>query len=288
LDIFQAGALGFIQGATEFLPVSSSGHLVLMGQLLGVTPESNLTFGIFLHLATALAVIIYFWKRFGGLVRVFFANPLRKLRRAEIPTGDRRLGRLLVGIILGTLPAVAIGLLLKDKIDAAFQSPELASWMLFVTAAILFSLKLFRRKSVADTTANTKENEAAEVSPAPVWWKALLIGLVQSFAILPGISRSGSTITAGIHLGEDQRQVAEFSFLLSLPAILGANLLEIGDVISSGDWLPLPVYLVGGLVAFGTAFAAIKIVMNTVSTGRFWLFGIWCIIAGVAGLILVG
>jgi len=285
LDLFQAGALGFIQGATEFLPVSSSGHLVLMGQLLGVTPESNLTFGIFLHLATALAVILYFWKRFGGLVRVFFANPLRKLRRAEIPDGDRRLGRLLIGIIIGTLPAVAIGLLLKDKIDAAFQSPELASWMLFVTAAILFSLKLFRRK---DGTTKSSEEPSAEISPAPVWWKALLIGLAQGLAILPGISRSGSTIAAGIHLKEDQKQVAEFSFLLSLPAILGANLLEIGDVISSGDWLPWPVYLVGGLVAFGTAFAAIKIVMKTVSSGRFWFFGIWCVIAGVAGLLLTG
>ncbi len=287
MDLFQAGALGFIQGATEFLPVSSSGHLVLMGELLGVTPESNLAFGIFLHLATALAVIIYFWRRFSGLVRVFFANPLRKLRRAEIPNDDRRLGRLLVGIIIGTLPAVAIGLLLKDKIDAAFQSPELASWMLFVTAAILFSLKLFRRKSEPGETSSPPDG-AADNSPAPVWWKALLIGLAQALAILPGISRSGSTIAAGIHLKEDQKQVAEFSFLLSLPAILGANILEIGDVISSGDWLPWPVYLVGGLVAFGTAFLAIKIVMKTVSTGRFWLFGIWCIIAGVAGLMMVG
>ncbi len=278
MNLIQAAALGFVQGATEFLPISSSGHLVIVGELLGVTPESNLVFGVFLHLATALAVLVYFGRRFLGLVRVFFVNPARKLRGRAIPEGDRRLGRLLVGIIIGTLPAVAVGLLLRGQIEEAFQAPRLAGWMLLVTALILFSLRLRRRE--------TAPVDREDAPPEPNWWRSLTIGFAQALAILPGISRSGATIAAGIHLDLEQRRAAEFSFLLSLPAILGANLLEVGDALALGNWLPWPVYLVGGLTAFVTALGAIKLVMKTVQTGRFWLFGFYCLAAGVATLLI--
>ncbi|MCK4594023.1 undecaprenyl-diphosphate phosphatase, partial [bacterium] len=124
-------------------------------------------------------------------------------------------------------------------------------------------------------------------SPAPPWWCALSVGFAQAVAILPGISRSGATIAAGIHLGEQQRRAAEFSFLLSLPAILGANLVEIGDVLARGLLLPWPVYLIGGLIAFVTALGAIKVVMRTVESGRFWLFGVYCAAAATVSLIIV-
>lgn len=280
MDLLQAVALGFVQGATEFLPVSSSGHLVLAGAVIGVEPDFNLAFGVFLHLATALAVLVYFAKRFLGLARVLFVNPVRFIGGRELPDGDRRLGRLLVGIVLGTLPAVAVGLLFRSQIDEAFRSPELAAGMLYVTAAVLFSL-LLRRRSRERVVTDT-----AEEPPAPAWWRALLVGAAQAVAILPGISRSGATIAAGIHLGEEQRHAAEFSFLLSLPAILGANLVEMGDVLASGEWLPWPVYLVGGLVAFLTGLAAIWLVMRTVRSGRFWLFGIYCAAVATVSLIL--
>jgi len=280
LDLLQAAALGFVQGATEFLPVSSSGHLVLTGALIGVEPDFNLAFGVFLHFATALAVLVYFAKRFVGLVRILFVNPVRWIGGKKIPDGDRRLGRLLVGIILGTLPAVAVGLLLKAQIDEAFRSPMLAAAMLYVTAAILFSLLLRKRDRVKAETVETTE------PPAPPFWRALLVGVAQAVAILPGISRSGATIVAGIHLGEEQRHAAEFSFLLSLPAILGANIVELGDVISSGTWLPWPVYLIGGATAFFTGLAAIWVVMRTVKSGRFWLFGIYCAVVATVSLIV--
>ncbi|OGD76874.1 MAG: hypothetical protein A2Y64_03325 [Candidatus Coatesbacteria bacterium RBG_13_66_14] len=280
MDLLQAAALGFVQGATEFLPVSSSGHLVLTGALLGVEPDFNLAFGVFLHLATALAVMVYFAKRFVGLARVLFTNPVRCIGGREIPDGDRRLGRLLVGIFIGTLPAVAVGLLFKAQIDEAFRSPTLAAGMLYVTAAILLSLLLRKRGRVKAETVETTG------PPAPPWWRALLVGTAQAVAVLPGISRSGATIVAGIHLGEEQRNAAEFSFLLSLPAILGANIIELGDVLSSGAWLPWPVYLVGGATAFITALAAIWVVMRTVRSGRFWLFGIYCAVAATVSLIV--
>ncbi|MCK4595048.1 undecaprenyl-diphosphatase, partial [bacterium] len=132
MNLLQAAALGFIQGATEFLPVSSSGHLVLTGALIGVEPDFNLAFGIFLHLATALAVVVYFYRRFGNLIRVLFANPARRFTGRAIPDGDKRLGRLLVGLIIGTLPAVVFGLLFKARIDEAFRSPRLSAVMLYV------------------------------------------------------------------------------------------------------------------------------------------------------------
>ncbi|MCX7021225.1 MAG: undecaprenyl-diphosphate phosphatase [bacterium] len=284
MDLLQAAALGLLQGATEFLPVSSSGHLVLAGALIGVEPDLILAFGVFLHFATMLAVLAYFAKRFVGLVRVLFVNPVRWIGKKEIPDGDRRLGRLLVGIIIGTLPAVAVGLLFKAQIDEAFRSPMLAAGMLYVTAAILFSLLL--RKRGREAREVRAEGDKKDEIPAPSWWRALLVGAAQAVAILPGISRSGATIVAGIHLGEEQRHAAEFSFLLSLPAVLGANLIELGDVISSGKWLSWSVYLVGGLAAFLTGLAAIWVVMRTVRSGRFWLFGIYCAAAATLSLIV--
>jgi undecaprenyl-diphosphatase len=279
LNLFQAAALGFVQGATEFLPVSSSGHLVLTGALIGVEPGFNLAFGVFLHLATALAVIVYFRRRLANLVRVLFANPVRRLGGREVPDGDWRLGKLLVGIVIGTLPALAVGLFFKAKIDEAFRSPVFSAAMLYVTAAILLSL-IFKRRGAE--SRNTPDE-----SPAPPWWRALAVGFAQALAVLPGISRSGATITAGIHLGEERRMAAEFSFLLSLPAILGANVVELGDVVSAGTWLPWPVYLLGGAAAFGTALAAIWVVMRTVGSGRFWVFGVYCAAAATVSLIIV-
>jgi undecaprenyl-diphosphatase len=279
LNLFQAATLGFVQGATEFLPISSSGHLVIVGELLGVTPEGNLAFGVFLHFATALAVMVYFGRRFINLLRVLVANPWRAVTGRDIPAGDKRLGKLLVGIIIGTLPAVAVGLLWKSDIERAFQSPELAGWMLLVTAVILFSLRLRRRRK----TDNAPKDDTA---PAPNWWRSLAIGGAQALSILPGISRSGSTIAAGLHLNIEQRRAAEFSFLLSLPAILGANLLELGGVLQSADWLSWPAYLIGGLAAFLTALGAIRVVMGTVQSGRFWLFGFYCLAAGVMTIVL--
>jgi undecaprenyl-diphosphatase len=284
LDLLQAAALGILQGATEFLPVSSSGHLVLAGALIGVEPDFNLAFGVFLHFATALAVMVFFARRFVGLVRVLFVNPVRWLGGKKIPDGDRRLGRLLVGIILGTLPAVAVGLLFKAQIDEAFRSPMLAAGMLYITAAILFSLLLLKRGREA-REARAEGDNLSEI-PAPPWWRALIVGAAQAVAVLPGISRSGATIVAGIHLGEEQRHAAEFSFLLSLPAVLGANLVELHEVISKGAWLPWPVYLIGGLTAFLTGLAAIWVVMRTVRSGRFWLFGIYCAAAATLSLIV--
>jgi len=255
MTLLEALILGLVQGLTEFLPVSSSGHLVLTQELMGVE-DSGITFEILVHFATLLSVVIYFWKQ---LWQLFLA--ILPPWKAELAPERKMI--LMLG--LGTLPALVAVLAFKDSFERAYENPMLVSLLLLVTGSVLFLPKLVKR------------------GEASVGWKSsLLMGIGQAFAILPGISRSGSTIVAGMLGGVRSDKAAEFSFLLAIPAIAGASVLEVKDLATTGiDPALLTRYLAGSAVAFASGLIAIFTVLVSVRKGKFEWFGYYCFAAGI-------
>lgn len=268
MNILQAMLLGLVQGLTEFLPVSSSGHLVIGEALLGVKNQ-GIIFEVALHLATAGAVILAYRKRIGLIIKAFLslvktpAVPLDEALRKE----NLRLGWF---VILGTIPAGIIGVAFKDCFEAAFSSPRMVSGMLLGTGAILM-LSRFAPKTVK-----------------PINWRSALgVGLAQAVAILPGISRSGSTISAGLLLGLGPGRSAEFSFLLALPAILGAGVIEAAGIFSQPyalEGINRLALFCGAFTAFVSGFAAIYALLRLLQRGRFDRFAWYVWAVGAAGL----
>ncbi|MFO7767717.1 MAG: undecaprenyl-diphosphate phosphatase [bacterium] len=262
MGTFEALILGIVQGATEFLPISSSGHLVLTGALLGVE-EGGLLVEITLHTATFLAVVVYFRGRIAWMAA-------GASRRDEV---GRRARAWILWLLVGTLPAAAVGIAFRSPIEMAFRSPRSALLGLLATGAILLST----RWSVSRRTD-------------PAGPAALIMGAAQALAILPGISRSGSTIAAGMWSGVEKSEAAEFSFLLSLPAIGGAALLQGADLLGGG--VPgaagmLPPLAVGFAAAFAAGYAAIAGLLEVLRRRGLVPFAWYCWALGVAGLLLV-
>ena len=272
MNIGQALLLGIIQGLTEFLPVSSSGHLVLGKTLLGI-PEQGITFEVFVHFGTLLAVVTVFRKDILLLIQTFFSLFKRSYYSESFSNrykNDINL-RLLIFIIIATLPAVFIGLLFKEPIENAFNNPHLVCIMLIVTASIL-SLTYFSRQT----------NKPLGL------WNTIIMGIAQAFAILPGISRSGSTISAGLFLKVSGNEAARFSFLLAVPAIFGATLLQIGDLVLSGmNTEFILVLLVGTVAAYVSGYLAIETLLGVVRRGKLYWFAPYCFIIGLMGLFLI-
>ena len=254
MSLAESALLGLLQGLTEFLPVSSSGHLVLAQALLGVK-QPGVSFEVILHLGTLLSVLVYFRRRVWSMVRAVF-----------VP-GDRE-RRTIVFLVVGTVPAALAGLLLKDLFESAFSSPRLTAVMLLVTGLVLLSSR-FAPVSRRGVTLGG----------------ALVMGLGQALAIMPGISRSGTTIVSGIWARIDPSEAAEFSFLLALPAIAGAAVLEI-DTLAALQADQALAYLAGAVLAFLSGLVAVYVVMKAVRTGRFDYFAYYCFAAGLAGLYL--
>jgi undecaprenyl-diphosphatase len=279
VNFFQAFLLGVLQGATEFLPVSSSGHLVLVPWLLN-WPASSLAFDVVAHWGTAMAVIVYFWRDWVTLVRetwAFLKNRVSGIVAKETGlVGKNPVSadvRLAFFIVLGTIPAALLGYLLEDFFEAMFARPVAAACFLIVTAAILtFSERLGRRERDLDTLN---------------WLDALIIGLAQALAIFPGISRSGSTIAAGLTRGLKRESAARFSFLLSTPIILGAGLLKVMGLAQAGDLAAQAPVLVVGFVAAGlVGYGCIHFLLRYVQRRPLYLFSIYCTIAGVTCLFI--
>lgn len=262
MTILDAIILGIIQGLTEFLPISSSGHLVIGEALLGLS-SPGISLEVWLHFGTLLAVLLYFHRRLIGLVATIFGAGDPKYRDA-----DRNF---LGAIIIGTIPAIVIGLLFKSAIESLFNSPRFAAAMLIVTGLILLAT-IFAKKS------GQKINMP----------RGLAIGLAQAMAILPGISRSGSTIACAMFVGVEPSVAAEFSFLLAVPIIalaFGYDLVFSGSQLFASDtvWI----YLAGTAVSFVIGLLAIHYLLKVIRTGRFYLFGFYCLVAGVVSLILL-
>ncbi|MBN1486666.1 MAG: undecaprenyl-diphosphatase UppP, partial [Anaerolineae bacterium] len=214
---FQAIFLGFLQGATEFLPVSSSGHLVILPHLLNWT-DPGLAFDAVLHLGTLLAVFIYFWSDVVMMIQAFF----RSLRNHSLTDPE---ARITWGVIIGSIPAALAGFLLEDIFEQLFGMPRAAAGFLLVTAALLL-ISEYVGKRLRDLEGMT-------------WQDALFIGVGQALAIVPGLSRSGSTISAAMLLGYRREAAARFSFLLSMPVILGSGLYQLLKL-ATGEVAPIP------------------------------------------------
>jgi undecaprenyl-diphosphatase len=253
MTYFEAILLGIIQGLTEFLPVSSSGHLVLAQHLLGAKIP-GVTFELAVHFGTLLSVLIYFRKKLFGLIRGIFVLDM---------TAERRM---ILYLILGTLPAAIFGVLFKDSIEKAFSSPVMTSLFLLATGIILLATGLLRRADRQITAI-----------------RSLIIGIGQAIAILPGISRSGSTISAGLFAGIRPSEAAEFSFLLSIPAIAGAILFKIKDFALYHD-MPIGQYAAATAASFIFGLAAVYFLLDMIKRGKFKYFGIYCLIAGLIAL----
>ncbi len=253
-----AALLGLIQGLTEFLPVSSSGHLVIGAELLGEISEGIL-FEIAVHVGTLVAILLFYRERIGQLVLGVLRRETWALRYAA------KLG-------VATLPAVVVGLTLKDAIEALFAEPRVVGFALMATAAI-----------VATTRATADRGELQE----PSFWQALGVGCAQCIAIIPGISRSGTTVAAGMALGLAPLAATEFSFLMAVAAIAGAAVLSIPDVQGASPEV-LRACLIGGSVALVSGLAALWLFVRLLRTRRFHWFAAYAFVAGASFLVYLG
>lgn len=261
MDIWKAIVVGIVQGLSEFLPISSSGHIALTQFLLGMREvgadhEGDITFELVLHLGTFLSVVIYFRRKLWDLWLCLFRKECVE---------DRKM---IVWLILATIPATVAYLLFKDFFEGAYNNPVMVSCLLVVTGVVLLAPKLFR----------AKEQEFGLK-------QALWMGVAQAFAILPGISRSGSTITAGLMSGSKPGKAAEFSFLMFLPAIGGGTLLKAKEVLDVAQGESAMAYGAGFLAAFLSGLAAVYLVLSAIRKGKFQYFAYYCFVVGVLGMI---
>jgi len=255
MTYFDAVLLGILQGLTEFLPVSSSGHLVLAQAILGVK-QPGVSFEVLAHLGTLLAVFIYFRQQVALLIKSVFYRNMKKERA-------------IIGyLIIGTIPAGLAGVLFKDFFEQAFSNPMMTSVMLFVTGFILLSTRFYKRESKRIGVLS-----------------AIFMGIGQVAAILPGISRSGTTIAAGMASGVKPSRAAEFSFLLAIPAILGAMVLKRENLLNIDSNL-IGQYLVGMVFSFLLALVAVHMVLAVVKRGKLDYFAYYCFAAAGVGLYL--
>jgi undecaprenyl-diphosphatase len=252
MDMLQAVVLGLVQGLGEFLPISSSAHLVLVPWLFNWT-YSGLTFDIALHVGTLIAVVIYFWKDWLRLLHHGFTEP------------KEREGKLFWYLVLATIPGALIGFVLEDIAETVFRDPVLIACMLILLGVILYGVDRRGKKQIAVEHISLKTS--------------LLIGLSQALAIIPGVSRSGVTMTAALALGMTREGAARFSFLLSAPIILGAALVKVPELIANPSLIDAG-FLTGMAVACVSGLAAIGFLLRYVQTGTFLPFVVYRFIAG--------
>lgn len=275
MDWFQALILGIVQGLTEYLPVSSSGHLSIGSTLFGVDPEANLSFTIAVHVATVLSTCFILWKEIVWLFKDLF-----KFKWNE---GTRYA----VNIIISMIPIGIVGIALKDKVEAVFN-PE-TSANVFGNSLFIVGCCLMMTALLLTFSYFAKPRQRDSISP----WHAFVIGIAQACAVLPGLSRSGSTIATGLMLGNKKERLAQFSFLMVIPPILGEALLDIKDLISGeavaeGATTAIGTFplLVGFLAAFVVGCLACKWMINIVKKGKLIWFAVYCAIVSLLAIVL--
>lgn len=251
MTFIEAISLGVVQGLTEFLPISSSGHLALAQHYLGLR-EPQLFFDVMVHVGTLMAILLAFR---GDVLRMFSGRDWH-----------------LFGMIcLGTVPTAAIGFTLRSFVEEAMVRVWIVSAMLFMTGLVLIFSSLIARRV---------REKLDRITPL----RSLVVGVAQGVAVIPGISRSGMTISSALVLGLKPEEAARFSFLLSIPAILGAALLEVKDI-GSNEVQSAPT-LAGMILSFISGFIAIKLLISTLRRGRYGLFGYYCIAIALLSLAL--
>ncbi len=262
MELIKAMVLGIVQGLTEFLPISSSGHLVIGSELMNFQ-EQGVVFDVFVHLGTLLAVVVVFRKELIEMIKAPFA-----LLQGDKSESVRNFFFLDVYIIVATLPAVAVGLFLKDSVESLFGNIMIVYLMLIVTGIIMIISRYLPQKDKPIT-----------------WGRSLLVGCAQACAILPGLSRSGSTIFVGMALGIDREKIARFSFIMSIPAILGAAVLQLGDLMTNPLESGAFVYIgAGAVMAAVSGYFAIKLLLDIIRRNRLQWFGYYCFLVSATGI----
>ena len=269
--------MGFIQGVAEFLPISSSGHLTLFQAFFGMEnmEETHMFFTVLLHFGTLISVCIVYWRDIIDMIREFFLG-IRALAVRDESVGKPPAARRMVMLIVAATLPLFVMVFFKNALEQVFSNPILVSCMLLLTGFILFfSDRLARGHKTAKNATVTD---------------ALLVGCAQAVAIIPGISRSGATISAGMLRGFDRNFAVRFSFLMSLPAVVGATLLELKDAATAPDFAEqvvplLPVYLVGVVVSAVVGYFAIRLVKSLADKGKFGSFAYYCWAVGAVSLI---
>ena len=273
MSYFMSAVLGVVQGIAEFLPISSSGHLTLLQHFLGM-PEPDNLFNILLHFATLLAVCVYYFQDVVEMIAEFFRGIAALFSRNPSRGNPPEARRLVLLVIVGTLPLFVV-MLIKNQVEALGNYPVVVSCALLITGCILFFSDRMASGRKTARSATLKD--------------ALLVGVAQGFATLPGLSRSGCTISAGMAVGFDRKFAVRYSFLLSLPAVLGATILEVKDVLEAPGGLPegmLPKYLLGMVIAGVVGYFSIRLVNLLASKGKFGAFAYYCWAAGLVFLVL--
>lgn len=265
--VWYAIALGILQGIAEFLPISSSGHVLLGAEFLSRTGDDAslldtlkaVEFNLAVHLGT-----------FGSIVVIYFRKITQNLFNIQ----------LWAKVALATVPLVFVGLLFKDAVEAKLEDPKVVGYFLLLTATFLTLLQFVERR--------TPEGEpTGRDLETMTWADAIIVGLFQCVAIFPGVSRSGTTIFAGALAGMRRTAAADFSFFIALPAIAGAAILHGKDVIEQGSIAtPIPVLLYGGFTAFFVGIVALKLLLALVAKGQLWWFAVYTAILGIAAIIV--
>ncbi|MDO5821617.1 undecaprenyl-diphosphate phosphatase [Methanosphaera sp.] len=271
LDILSAIILGAVQGISEFLPISSSGHLVLVPALLGI--ETGLAFDTILHIGTLVAIFTFFWKDIINLIKGFILSIIDLTEGVDIfkrelyRVPEKRFAWL---IIVGTIPTGIMGILLKDAIETIFRGTLFVGIFLLVTAAVLYYSERHSSGQITQKDMSFKQ--------------ALIVGICQGLAVFPGISRSGSTIASGLCLGLNREYAARYSFLLSIPAVIGAGLIQIKDIATLDA--SLSVLLAGFISSVIFGYLSIKLLMKMIKGWSLDIFAYYCTIIGIITIIL--
>ena len=262
MEVIVAIILGIVQGITEFLPISSTGHLILVQEFLGVGGVYGLSFDAILHLATALAVALYFRKDF---LRIAYAF-LYRITGRPVPKEDEQL---LILLVIGTIPAVVLGLFLESYMETVFRSAVLVAWTLIIGSFIFLLAEWVGKRYQFQEELPTK-------------WKALWIGFFQALALIPGMSRSGMTISGGLFLGLSREAAARFGFLLSFPIILGSGGKKFLELVSAGAFDSGAAAIIwGSIAAFLSGLIAIDFLLKFVKHHSLAVFAIYRIVLAV-------
>ncbi len=262
MTLLEAVLLGILQGITEFLPISSSGHLAIASHLIDLQKE-DILYETLLHFATMLAIIIYFRNRIILIIKAFLGIFFKRYGMVYFENK-----RFLWGIIFASIPTGIIGLALQNTVVGVFQSTTIIGYALILTSIILYISDKFN--PIGKLTVKS----------------SIIIGIIQGLAVFPGISRSGSTIATAVMLNIDRREAAEFSMLISLPAILGATILQLKNI-NPASLTDINIYLFGMGAAFITALFAISFMLYVVRKAKLTYFAVYCLLAGVATIIFI-
>lgn len=295
MSFFQSAILGLVQGLTEFIPVSSSGHLILARKLLGLDLVGTISFDAVLQLATALAVVCYFWRDIKNMIVAFLNFVFKK------PADDKYL-KLILPLVIGTIPAIFFGLMLESYMDTYFRGINVVAGSL-IAGSILFFLAewIYRRKQSltqvlgsphvrptdsVDRSVVRPDHSVEKVSVGIL--QGLYVGLFQCLALVPGFSRSGATISGGLIAGLSREMAARFSFLLSIPIILGSGLKKLFDIYSSGAMSTIESsLLISSIFAFISGLLAIHFLIKFLKSHSLNWFGAYRIILAIVILIFL-